>query len=167
MFATTHILSGIIIGQHAPNAWWAFGISLISHYALDFIPHGDAPLGPWMVSDPKKRRLIYVLGADACISALMLAYFWANGKLPALSLLIPAILGALLPDLFWFIYFFFSQSNFLKNKFPKLFSIFKRIDEFHHFIHSLVDKKIKKIWPGITVQLIIVTIFVYLIFSWR
>ncbi|MFH1207097.1 MAG: hypothetical protein V1668_00645 [Patescibacteria group bacterium] len=168
MFATTHILASIVISQHIPSPGWAFLISLLSHFLLDLIPHGDAPLGPWMAADPKKRRMALVLGADAFCSILFLVFFWQNGNLPNLSSLIPAMIGGVLPDFIWLMSYLFKGCEFLKTKCLFFTATLHRINSFHlHAIHTFFDRKIKKIWVGIVIQTIFFCGLVYCIASWR
>ncbi|MFA6552862.1 MAG: hypothetical protein WCT27_00320 [Patescibacteria group bacterium] len=167
MFATTHILTSVVISQHIQSSWWAFFISLASHYLLDLIPHGDAPLGPWMTVDQKKRRLIYVLGTDAFCTILYLSILWLYGDLPNLSILIPAMVGSVLPDFIWLVSYVLKKRDFKKNILPLIASVLDRVNAFHHAIHSVINQKIQKLWPGLLIQLIFIGGLIYLTISWR
>ncbi|MDD5040714.1 MAG: hypothetical protein PHY34_06250 [Patescibacteria group bacterium] len=104
MYATTHVLAGIVISQHTPNIWWAFFLSLLSHYALDFIPHGDRPVERWIKRGPHLARSITVLSIDFALLMVILATTYHQLKLPAPSVLTAALIGSLLPDFLWIVY---------------------------------------------------------------
>jgi hypothetical protein len=167
MFATTHILASIVISQRLSSQWWAFLVSLFSHYLFDLIPHGDAPLGSWMTADPKKRRMIYVLSSDGLCSVVFLVFFWLHGNLPGLSTLIPAMVGGVLPDFIWFINYVLKERGLSEANYPHVTAFLNKINAFHHAVHIFIDHKIKKIWPGIVIQLAFFFIFIYFIGGWR
>ena len=100
MFASAHIAAGAVAatiggrlaGSAAGRAAAAFAIGLLSHVALDAVPHADyAPL-------PRSTIVWVVLCESVAVSALVACIVRrriARGWLPCLA---AGVLGAVLPD---------------------------------------------------------------------
>lgn len=89
MLITNHVLSGALLGRAAANPGTALGAGLVSHFALDAIPHfglgrdrlmraavpdglvGLATIGVIAVSTPPEHRLRVLAGiVGACLPDL-------------------------------------------------------------------------------------------------
>ncbi|MFA5051470.1 MAG: hypothetical protein WC544_00205 [Patescibacteria group bacterium] len=167
MFATTHVLAGIAICQRMPSMWPAIGLALLSHYFLDLIPHGDKHLGPWMARGPGNRRMAYVVGADLFGTLILLAILWQTGVLPKITTLLPVLMASVLPDLLLFIGFFISRRPQPETGRIGIFTVLKHVNDFHRYIHNLIDRHCKSIWLGIAVQIIIFFGLLYAVVGWR
>jgi hypothetical protein len=105
MLTVNHVPTGAVIGLIARrHPWAAFGAGVLSHLALDAIPH-------WGITEPTPpERFLYVARRDGiaglamAASLLLLAPRQAR---PALSL---AMLGAVSPDLDLVTQHFFKRS---------------------------------------------------------
>jgi len=175
MYATTHVLASVVISQHTPNLWWAFFISLLFHYILDFIPHGDRPIERWIKRGPYLARSITVMLVDITLLMIMIVTLYQQMSLPALSITIVAIIGGLLPDILWITYDFYVRH--LKKR--KLFNIFFKkwytrfffqyiepVLDHHTRIHNYIDSIINThkfpALVGALIQLSFVCLFIYL-----
>lgn len=110
MLYTPHFLVGAAILKYFPNPVIGFPLALLSHVALDLIPHNDFDITPGMtlkdvlIKDPKKRKIL--LGALFLDGMLLLisAYWvywnnWANLANWGREKMILGGLAAILPDL--------------------------------------------------------------------
>ena len=123
MTATNHALTGAIIGFSVVNPLLAIPLALISHFALDAVPHFDFE-GDTLTRLRSKGFLYFQLyiNATACVAlVLLLALMRPNGWLLAA---ICAFLAAL-PDVF-------SIPQFLKGKMDNKLEYSKnRLQRFH------------------------------------
>ncbi|MFA5134304.1 MAG: hypothetical protein WC505_00760 [Patescibacteria group bacterium] len=148
MYVTTHVLASIVISQHTPNAWWAFSIALLSHYVLDFIPHGDRPVERWIKRGSHLKRSLVVVGIDGALLSFMILSLDRQIGLPPAPILMAAIIGGMLPDILWITYDLYCR-YIKKRAFARalagagiLGAFFKKIGFFldHHTkIHHYVD----------------------------
>lgn len=110
MLYTPHFLVGAVILKYIPNPVIGLPIALLSHVALDLIPHNDFDITPGMtlkdvlLKDPKKRKIL--LGALFLDGMLLLisAYWvywtnWANLANWGREKMLLGGLIAILPDL--------------------------------------------------------------------
>lgn len=100
MFLTTHAAAGLFLSQQFDNPYLVFGTSFLSHFLLDFIPHGDENLyGNYTLPGHRQyRRAVFVNLVD--VTALVGLTLWSIGQqdLPNTSLMMIGILGSILPD---------------------------------------------------------------------
>lgn len=106
MFLTTHAAAGIAISTLSANPLAVFGFSFLSHFILDFIPHGDENLyhdDEWKTRR-RYRRVLLINALD--LGALTGLVIWAvtQANAPGGQLLTIGILGSILPD---FLSYFF------------------------------------------------------------
>lgn len=110
MLYTPHFLVGAAILKYVPNPVVGLPLALLSHVALDLIPHNDFDITPGMtlkdvlLKDPRKRKILLgalVLDGLLLLTSMIWVYWtnwnnwsnWRGGKL---------LLGgifAILPDL--------------------------------------------------------------------
>ena len=167
MFATTHVLASVVISQHAPTPWWAFFVSLISHYILDLLPHGDRPIDEWLQKGNYFKKGLTIMATDMLLIALIFFTFAQRMSLPPPPILAAAVIGGMLPDVLWIMYK-------LYDRYLKRFAFFRRILLFlpavldhhrriHNYIdHSPINHKLSPTQIGVAVQFLFLTIFIIL-----
>ncbi len=110
MYLFVHATVGAVIGKAVPNPVLAFGIGLLSHFALDRIPHKDPPVSEDDLHQKvslRSRRLrpfllfaaldlVLALGLGA---ALLVGHGFASPISGAAGML-----GGMLPDLLFGLY---------------------------------------------------------------
>ncbi len=166
MFITTHVLASIVISQHTPNPWWAFGVSLFSHYLLDVIPHGDKPIEDWLQRGSHFKKSLMVFGFDLLLILIFFFTLYSKMALPGLSIVLAAIIGGVLPDVLWVVY----DMHYRYLRHTALSKIFiKKIEPFlehhrrlHHYIEHLIKDKLSPQFLGAIVQLLFTGIFIFL-----
>lgn len=102
MFITPHTSVALWISTKTTNPILAFGLSLISHFILDIIPHGDEGMGEH--KETEKARRVYlrkVAVVDVTLSTFLIYYYVASHQEFNPWLLTAVILGAWLPDIMW------------------------------------------------------------------
>ncbi len=158
MFLTTHavIASGILsYFSSLPNGL-VFLISFLSHFLLDFIPHGDERLinESW----PYKKKIVVLLIVGLC-DLLVLSgvfIFFYNQFAIDISRLIIIIFGSILPDGLQFL--FFILSNTRQNFFTKILEIIQLWHmKFHYFVADRFNFTLT-VKQGLLLQLILIFI---------
>lgn len=167
MFLTTHAAAGALISQqiHSPAA--AFFISILAHFVMDFIPHGDQTLyQEWL---PEKRRRAIILGGiDLIATAIMVVALFEITDPAQVNVFSAAIAGSLFPDLLSNVFPFihktfrevviFRPLKILRSKVFLLHPLFKQHNWLHKNFHSFVDNFFNyQVSPaaGFTIQVII------------
>ncbi|MBI3114931.1 MAG: hypothetical protein HYZ09_00350 [Candidatus Kerfeldbacteria bacterium] len=179
MYLTTHAAVGVLIAQQTTNPWLAFFGAFLSHYVLDFVPHGDENLGPEDFSDEtirawveqKKGRIILLGIIDFTGIALLVFGLSQTIQLPTFNLLLLGIIGSILPDFFvsvfpgvytltkrhWFIRaVHWSQRKIL------LDPVIRRLNTFHRWIHNPLHERLPVKMSqeiGVVVQFFILFLF--------
>ena len=93
-------LAKVIPGGEVP----VFLASVLSHVALDAVPHGDTGIGHWVHSSPdRKTKLSRLLPMAVADQILALIVFWVLLRSPALApvpfpLLLAGAIGSMFPD---------------------------------------------------------------------
>ena len=96
MYLTVHATAGLLIGQQLNNPLIGFFTGVLSHYILDFIPHGDEFIGKFST----KRKLL--IGSADFIIALGLGWWLiSQNYLQLTPAIIFTILGTFAPDFLW------------------------------------------------------------------
>jgi len=169
MLISTHALAGIVISQHAPNAFWAFLISLVSHYILDIIPHGDKSITKWIQRGPATIRIFLYLVVDLCILFIFIVTVYLRARLPDPKVMIAGIIGATLPDLLYFGHEYFYKKYFyhrrtlrtIFRKYLQIEHILHHQYKIHDYIHELLHINISLKY-GALIQLVIIIILLYI-----
>lgn len=169
MLLSTHVLAGIVISQHAPNPFWAFLISLVSHYILDIIPHGDQNIIEWIKRGPKKPRMFLFLATDLSLLFIFLVTVYLKTQLPAPKILLAAIVGSSLPDLLYFGHEYFYKKYLyhkktLRNILRKYLQFERILDhnyKLHDFLHELLHVNVSLKF-GALIQLVIIILLLYI-----
>lgn len=105
MFSPVHIVGGLALAKVVPGGEIpVFAAAVLSHLALDAVPHGDTGIGHWVHSSPDRRtklsRLLPMSIADqviALIVFLILIRSPAFAPIP-LPLLLAGAIGSMFPD---------------------------------------------------------------------
>lgn len=106
-----------------PNPWIAFVLGCISHFFVDFIPHGDQNLINGATQRERVKKLLGIVAIDLALLTLV-ALYWAMNKTFAYPISVAAgAFGAMLPDGLQAI------TMFTNGK------ILSRYTRFHHLFH--------------------------------
>lgn len=147
MYLTVHGTAAMLIAKAIPNPIIAFFAGLISHFLLDFIPHGDEHLlKKHFTRGQNLRRLVGAATLDGLILLGFLSIYLWVGPIVSPSVILVSLLGALLPDILQGIYFV-TEWDWLKS-----------FQKFHLGIHNASGHDLN--WhQGLMVQSLILTAF--------
>ena len=93
-------LAKVVPGGEIP----VFLTAVLSHLALDAIPHGDTGIGHWVHSSPDRKtklaRLLPMSIADQLLALIVFLMFWRSPAFAAvpLPLLLSGAIGSMFPD---------------------------------------------------------------------
>lgn len=90
MLITNHVLSGAVLGAVLPSPVAAFGAGVVSHFALDALPH-------WGVTDP--GQFLDVAVRDGLLGLATIGVVAASTPPRRRTSVLCGIAGATLPDL--------------------------------------------------------------------
>lgn len=91
MLVTNHVLSGAFVGRAAPGVLSAFGWGVVSHFALDAVPHwGD---------DRPIAELMHVAVPDGLLGLATMAAVTAGTEPGSRVRVLAGMAGAAFPDL--------------------------------------------------------------------
>lgn len=101
MMITPHLVAGVAIGRALRVPWLALPVALLSHFALDALPHLDAN----SLSEVGGGMPVVMAGAAADTLLGVALLLWLIHRQPDWKLLFAAAFAAALPDLhyvpFW------------------------------------------------------------------
>lgn len=178
MYLTTHAAAGVVISQHIDNPLPVLLYAFLSHFVLDFIPHGDDNVEDW--ARAKKSRVALVAGLDVGLLTVMIITLYSSDRLGLNRDLASAgIIGAILPDVLTFVYpaiheklNWFFLVRWIKKSFhvtrisPILGFLNRRQDHLHFFIHNLPERNLT--WTqGLVFQAVLLTLFLFVGFRFR
>jgi len=145
MYLTVHGATAMLVAKAVPNPILAFLLALVSHFILDFIPHGDEHiLKKHFSSGQNLRRITGVASLDGIILAGFLVLFLWVGPTVSTSTIIASLLGSLLPDALQGLYFATS------------WTWLKPFQDFHLGVHNASDHRLN--WhQGMLVQCMVLT----------
>lgn len=101
MYLSVHGLAGALIGSQITNPFWAFLLSVISHFILDAIPHDITEIKDWRARGNFKKRFAVEALIDFSFLLFVLAILWQKEMLPINLSILAGITGAILPDFIW------------------------------------------------------------------
>ncbi|MBU1130845.1 hypothetical protein KJ840_01815 [Patescibacteria group bacterium] len=103
MFLTVHAASGIFIGSQVSAPWLAFILGFVSHWLLDFIPHGDEKvIDRSKFSESRLKKMLFYVAAADTLGIIILFYFLISTETIVLtSGILWGMLGAVAPDYLW------------------------------------------------------------------
>lgn len=100
MYLTVHAaVAATIAGAVTSDPATALGIGILSHYAVDAIPHGDERVGEWTRQGNEVKRLMLVSGIDGLMLLVMVFAFWFGNGMA--WIFVAAVVGGILPDVLW------------------------------------------------------------------
>jgi hypothetical protein len=140
MYLTTHATVGILVSQTVDRPVWVFLLSMLSHFILDFIPHGDETIGEWI---RKRKRNAFLLGAlDTGLLTVIVLILAQTQNLPEFAIMTAGILGAILPDLLSNIFPFIHEYTnwfFLERLIHRTLDKmqFRHLWRFHNWFHRI------------------------------
>jgi len=156
MFLTVHSTVAIAITQSITNPIGAFFVGLLSHYILDFIPHGDEKFKNFKVSQMGKAAIIDHFG----VLIILISLFLLKPNFIFSFNIICALVGAMLPDWLVAIYELSAKSENCIIK--KIHHFITPLQSFHIYIHRLIKYNIS-FSSGIILQIIFLITFWLLI----
>lgn len=101
MYSPVHATAGLLIATAIPHPAIGIPVALLSHYALDMIPHGDTHFGYWVKEPGRAHRILIVEIIDLGTAAAMTAWLVAIHPEKAWWYLVAAAIAGILPDLIW------------------------------------------------------------------
>ena len=162
MFITSHTLFSVLISQKMGSPFEAFTFSMVSHYILDLIPHGDEGVGHWIKKKLTFSRFIFTNTIDIAILSIILAVFLLDKKLPSTPVFLASVIGGVLPDVMCILNDFFAdwQKNISRKlikylRFLPISVAFRYQQKLHAFIHQLIPVHLS-IKKGLIVQAIVI-----------
>jgi len=140
---------------------------------MDLVPHGDENL--YQEWDPNKRKRAFRLSLiDFTLVIIMIIALYSTTELPRFTLVVAGLAGSLLPDLISHVFpllhekyrekVIFRPLRFLKKNIFLFKPLFRGNDKLHQNLHNLFDYQISPV-AGISIQLIIITLFLITEFS--
>ena len=89
MLITNHVIAGAAVGAFSRTPGTAFGLGLLSHVAMDALPH-------WGTED--ERAFLRVAVADGLVGLAVLGYLAARTPRARRTNVVAGMLGACFPD---------------------------------------------------------------------
>ena len=141
MFLIGHGAVGALLATRlTENPVAAFGIGWLSHYLVDFFPHGDESLGAWAKKKHEILRLFFLFAIDGAL--LLSTLFWIFYRQGFSWVILAGAAGSIVPDVMWG----------LEKLFHK--KIFGRADVFHNRNHNFFHISMP-LWVGLVGQAIV------------
>jgi len=134
MVSTTHALVGAVIGKNIDNLWIIIPLSLVSHFALDSIKHGEYV--PTFKDKHGFRRAWWKCLLDITIGAAIIFSIIKLEKLDPVTIrnMIIGVSFSLFPDLLTLFY----------REFPC--KLLEKIYEFHVWCHRIPRNSPERKW---------------------
>ncbi|OGI25948.1 MAG: hypothetical protein A3J76_00405 [Candidatus Moranbacteria bacterium RBG_13_45_13] len=130
MILTTHIISGAALGANVQNTYAVAGLSVILHFLLDLIPHGD------YLNKKSRLREFWKVAVDLAIGiSIVVAVISIRGETSNNVLIQNVGIGiffSLLPDATTFFYIW------MKMKF------LKPVKDFHESLHRAENGSLER-----------------------
>ena len=126
MTAATHIAIGAGISTIVGNPVLGFGISFLSHFIVDIIPHGDSFLSDEMRKDGKMRKAVLYGTFDYLVTIPLFFLFLVTAPFISLAVFLTSCLGSIAPDLL------VGLHDLTKSKYLKGFN------DLHFWFHDLI-----------------------------
>lgn len=152
MFIAGHAAAGALIGQQlGDNLLLVFLLSVISHFLLDIVPHGDSHHVKNYFENKKEevKKLYNVLLVDSAATIILFSWLMAYTNVNRMAVAW-GVIGGVLPDLLVGI------SEIWKNSKLKWFS------KLHFKVHNALTHKIDvKPLTGAIGQLVVIALLLY------
>lgn len=159
MFLTVHVTVGGVIGTVVGNPLLAFLLGMLSHFALDRIPHWDPPISEYelhkkvSLASPIIRRFAAIAMLDLMGACLVGGLPLGLGYFPHAAASVVGMIGAALPDILFGL--FCITGNRWLGKF----------DTFHQRMHFDPKKIPVNFINGMATQVVTLSLFLGLIFK--
>jgi len=142
MFLIVHTAAATVISQHTSHPMLLFLYSFLSHFVLDFIPHGDEKLAGVNNNKSKKFKRLFIAAAiDGFLIFLFSIYYLLVFAPAHYGLFFIAMGGAMIPDLISGLSFV--ANGRFKKDYPRL-AAFQRL---HKRIHTVFERKLNFLIP--------------------
>lgn len=128
MLVTFHAAAGAIIGEQLNHGYWAFLLGFLSHFLLDFIPHGDRNHITQFAMGERLRFLILTRAADAIFTVVFAVLIFKSHFFLHPESVAWGIIGAIAPD--------FIVGIYELSKWKPL----RRFYVYHHRVHNAYRK---------------------------
>jgi hypothetical protein len=142
MFLVGHTALGIAMAATvgATNPVGAFAVGWLSHYIVDFAPHGDEKVGEWAHAGNVITRMAIALAIDVALIMVAAGIYIAVAGFSWWACL--AAVGATVPDVLWGMEMFFKR---------KLFGWHEQV---HHANHNAAGIRMP-LWLGLGLQAVV------------
>ncbi len=146
MLLASHTSMAIFISTKVANPVVGFALGFVSHFILDFIPHGDDGIGQHITNESARFRYFMKTAAlDAFISLCLIFIFLESKANVNSSVLSATVTGAWIPDVAW------ASARTFKIKWLNWFC------RFHTKIHDTLGIKIP-FKAGAIIQLVFILV---------
>ena len=105
MFSPVHIVAGMALAKVVPGGEIpVFLAAVLSHFALDAVPHGDSGIGHWVHSSPNRKtklsRLLPMAIADQIVALIVFLILLRSPAFASIPLpwLLAGAIGSMFPD---------------------------------------------------------------------
>lgn len=173
MFLTTHAAAGILISHYTKDPYAVFGWSFLSHFVLDFIPHGDENIyhdHEWKILKKFKRPVLINLVDLLGLTGLII---WAisNSGDTTSKLMMIGIIGSILPDFLTYLFpviherlswLFLVRWLYSLTKPTGLRYIVRSQNWIHHLLHHKIFRQDIPFLAGLGMQVVLVAVFMIL-----
>src|SRR3990167_10207482 len=151
MYLTVHAAAGVLIGSYINSSPISFLVGFISHFFLDMLPHrdGNFPRHGHSAKSLSKlyfNKIVSLIYFDVCLAIVVAGMLFTNNYYFLDQSIIWGMIGAILPDVFQALSFFWKKNRF-----------FKKFNEFHNFLHYTPEKQISFVVGNLTQ---IITLFI-------
>lgn len=124
MTATNHVLAGALIASYVHNPWVAIPVAVASHFAMDAMPHFDAPVN---VDRDAKKFFLWLMPDFAMASSILVTLFLLQPS--NVWLLLACGVAAASPDLMW-LYYQILAKNKDRSKWPRLVKFHANVQKY-------------------------------------
>jgi hypothetical protein len=162
LFSPVHIVAGMALAKVVPGGEIpVFLAAVLSHLALDAVPHGDTGIGHWVDDSPDRRtkltRLLSMSLADQLVALFVFLCLYASPIFSSVpfSLLLAGAVGSMFPD----------YCTGIRDLCPKPPKFLEAIHRFHNRCHFR-GRDPFSIAGGLIFQILLVLSAIFLAWRW-
>ena len=154
MFLTAHTSAALLIATKITNPFLGLVLGILSHFILDFIPHGEdgAIANKAKTHKSMLMSMFYLALVDILIASIFLCIFFWQYQPDHYLIFFVTVFGSWLPDLAW------GSVEMFKLK------TFNWVVILHHKIHDLLDITYS-IKYGLILQAAFIALMLFLIWN--
>jgi hypothetical protein len=142
MFLIVHTVAAAVIAQRTGNPELVFLYSFLSHFVLDFIPHGDEKLVGTSGDKTKQfKRLFLAAATDGFLIIIFSIYYLLTFAPVHYGMYFLAMGGAMIPDLISGLSFM--ANGHFKKEYPRL----AKFQKIHKTVHTFFERKLNFLIP--------------------